>query len=139
MPFENNMNQLYLSSVQNKIPAVDVNTSFLLPNGDGNCTDSIKNAIKNHLMNYGAVATSITMKQRPTVYYNELTNASFRLITLFVPSPINPVAKLTSAITAAIINNVMKSPTPIIIAFCALSIFIPPLHNLLKHLLDDLN
>ena len=77
MPFENNMNPLYLSSVQNKTPAVDVNTSFILANGDGNCTDSIKNAIKDHIMNHGAVGTAITMEKRPNIYYNELTNAYY--------------------------------------------------------------
>ena len=72
MPFENNMNSLPLSSVQNKTPAADVNTTFVLPNGDKGCTDSIKNAIKSHLMNYGAVGTMINML-KPSVYYNEST------------------------------------------------------------------
>lgn len=72
MPFENNMNKLNLSSIQNKNVAADVNTTFLLPNGDSSCTDSVKNAIKSHLMNYGAVGTMITMK-KPSVYYNEST------------------------------------------------------------------
>lgn len=72
MPFENNMYLLPLSSVQNKTPAADVNTTFVLPNGDKGCTDSVKNAIKSHLMNYGAVGTMINML-RPSVYYNEST------------------------------------------------------------------
>ena len=72
MPFENNMNLLPLSSVQNKTPATDVNTAFVLPNGDKGCTDSIKNAIKSHLMNYGAVGTMLNML-KPSVYYNEST------------------------------------------------------------------
>lgn len=72
MPFENNMNLIPLSSVQNKTPAADVNTTFVLPNGDKGCTDSVKNAIKSHLMNYGAVGTMINML-KPSVYYNEST------------------------------------------------------------------
>ncbi len=72
MPFENNMNNLSLSSIQNKTQAADVNTTFILPNGDKGCTDSVKNAIKSHLMNYGAVGTMINML-RPSIYYNEST------------------------------------------------------------------
>ena len=70
MPFEYNMNLIPLSSVQNKTPAADVNTTFVLPNGDKGCTDSVKNAIKSHLMNYGAVGTMINML-KPSDYYNE--------------------------------------------------------------------
>lgn len=72
MPFENNMNTLPLSSIQNKTPAADVNTTFILPNGDKGCTDSVKSAIKSHLMNYGAVGTMINM-QKIQPYYNEST------------------------------------------------------------------
>lgn len=72
MPFENNMNLLSLSSVNSKKAAADVNTTFVLPNGDKGCTDSVKNAIKSHLMNYGAVGTMINM-QKPSIYYNEST------------------------------------------------------------------
>lgn len=72
MPFENNMNALPLSSVQNKTAAADINTTFVLPNGDKGCTDSVKNAIKSHLMNYGAVGTMLNML-KPSVYYNDST------------------------------------------------------------------
>lgn len=72
MPFENNMNLISLSSVKNKVQAADVNTTFILPNGDKGCTDSVKNAIKSHLMNYGAVGTMINM-QKPSIYYNDST------------------------------------------------------------------
>lgn len=76
MPFENNTNKLYLSNIKNKPVAADVNTTFLLPNGESGCTDSVKNAIKSHLMNYGAVGTMI-MFNRSSAYYNESTNSYY--------------------------------------------------------------
>ena len=76
MPFENNMNLLPLSSIQNKVQAVDVNTTFLLTNGESGCSDSVKNTIKSHLMNYGAVGTLINMIKNAT-YYNESTAAYY--------------------------------------------------------------
>lgn len=76
MPFENNMNILKLSSIQNKKQAVDVNSSFVLPNGESGCTNSIKSIIKSHLMNYGAVGTMINM-QKVSTYYNDKTHSYY--------------------------------------------------------------
>ena len=63
------MNLISLSSVKNKVQAADVNTTFILPNGDKGCTDSVKNAIKSHLMNYGAIASGICWD-----FYDNSTN-----------------------------------------------------------------
>lgn len=75
MPFENNTNKISINNIKNKRQAADVNSTFFLIN-DSSCTESAKNAIKNHLMNYGAVGTTIYMNQSAQ-YYNSSTAAYY--------------------------------------------------------------
>lgn len=76
MPFENNENNIDISSIQNKTNLVDVNDMAVIYGTDGDaCTTSEIQEIKELIYEYGAVA-STTFMTTSSSYYDS-TNAAF--------------------------------------------------------------
>lgn len=74
-PFTTNLSLVPLSRIR-KNPVVDVNDMMFLINLD-TCNSQTKEAIKSHIVNYGAVATTIMMDQHNEKYYNKTTSAYY--------------------------------------------------------------
>ena len=68
MPFESNHALIYLNSIKNKEKVIDVNDISIM---GGDTCSSISSSIKEHIMNYGALHTSIYMTFSEN-YYNKL-------------------------------------------------------------------
>lgn len=68
MPFENNENLININSIKNKTVNLDVNGYEIIENSSLGCSTTIKNKIKEHIMQYGSMAASIYMTTNSSYY-----------------------------------------------------------------------
>lgn len=78
MPFENNEDKIDISQIQNKTVQTEVYDTVMFPLylGDED-TIELRNAMKSHIKNYGAIMASIHGAQLDSDYYNNETGAIY--------------------------------------------------------------
>ncbi len=78
MPFENNEDLIDISNIENKTVQTEVNDTVMFPLYIGNeDTEELRNAMKNHIKNYGGIMASIHGAQLDSDYYNNETGAIY--------------------------------------------------------------
>lgn len=78
MPFENNEDEINISEIENKIVQTEVYDTVMFPLYIGNeDTAELRNAMKNHIKNYGGIMAGIHGAQIDSEYYNNDTGAIY--------------------------------------------------------------